>query len=261
MRLGNVIVRGLSDVVRFGRAPALIAGSLLGASPAAAQVDLVGTVRDSVSNEVLPNVLVSVDDHAFRAFTNEFGRFVLIGLPAETNRVLRVEHLGYETREIALDADTGRELAVLLVPRAIEIDGVTVTATTATDIVAQGEAAGQIALSPQRLGTLPSLGETDVFRALQLLPGVSGTNDATSGLFVRGGTPDENLVLLDGMTVYHVDHFFGVFSAFNPDAVQDVRLFKGVFLRNTAGGRPASSRWSESRGTRRNSACRAGSTC
>ena len=217
-------------VASVGRMLVLVAASLAwGATPAAAQVDLVGTVRDSVSNEVLPNVLVSVDDHAFRVFTNEFGRFVLIGLPAATERVLRVEHLGYETREIALDADAGRELTVQLVPRAIEIDGVTVTATTATDIVAQGEAAGQIALSPQRLGTLPSLEETDVFRTLQLLPGVSGTNDATSGLFVRGGTPDENLVLLDGMTVYHVDHFFGVFSAFNSDAVQDVRLFKGGF--------------------------------
>ena len=106
MRWGNVIPQSLSDFVPFGRALALIAASLAwGTSPAAAQVDLVGTVRDSVSNEVLPNVLVSVDDHAFRAFTNEFGRFVLIGLPAEANRVLRVEHLGYETREIALDAE------------------------------------------------------------------------------------------------------------------------------------------------------------
>ena len=219
-----------SGAVSFGWALALMAASLAwGAAPASGQVDLVGTVRDSVSNEVLPNVLVSVDDHAFRVLTNEFGRFVLIGLPAAAERVLQVEHLGYQTREIALDADTDRELSVLLIPRAIEIEGVTVTATTATDIVAQGEAAGQIALSPQRLGTLPSLGETDVFRTLQLLPGVSGTNDATSGLFVRGGTPDENLVLLDGMTVYHVDHFFGVFSAFNSDAIQDVRLFKGGF--------------------------------
>ena len=214
----------------LGGALVLVAASLaLEVTPAAAQADVVGTVRDSASNEVLPNVLVSVDDHAFRVFTNEFGRFVLVGLPPAAERVLRVEHLGYETREIALEAGAGGELSIQLVPRAIEIDGVTVTATTAADIVALGEGAGQISLSPQRLGTLPSLGETDVFRTLQLLPGVSGTNDATSGLFVRGGTPDENLVLLDGMTVYHVDHFFGVFSAFNSDAVQDVRLFKGGF--------------------------------
>ena len=86
-----------------------------------------------------------------------------------------------------------------------------------------------ITISPRNLVKLPSLGETDIFRALQLLPGVSGTNDATSGLFIRGGTPDENLVLLDGMTVYHVDHFFGVFSAFNSDAIKDIRLYKGGF--------------------------------
>ena len=219
-----------AEVVSRGWALALIAAALVRSpAPAAAQVDLIGTVRDSVSGEVLPNVLVSTDDLAFRAFTNEFGRFVLIGLPAVADRVLRVEHLGYETSEIPLGDDLASELSIRLVPRAIEIEGVTVAATAATDIVARGEAAGQMALSPQRLGSLPSLGEADAFRALQLLPGVSGTNDATSGLFVRGGTPDENLVLLDGMTLYHVDHFFGVFSAFNSDAVQDVRLFKGGF--------------------------------
>ena len=87
----------------------------------------------------------------------------------------------------------------------------------------------QVTIAPEQLDALPSLGEADIFRSLQLLPGVSGTNDATSGLFVRGGTPDENLVLLDGMTVYHVDHFFGVFSAFNADAIKDVQLFKSAY--------------------------------
>lgn len=83
MRPERVISKSLPDILWFGRTLALIAAGLAwGALPAAAQVDLVGTVRDSVSNEVLPNVLASADDHAFRAFTNEFGRFVLIGLPS-----------------------------------------------------------------------------------------------------------------------------------------------------------------------------------
>ena len=73
------------------------------------------------------------------------------------------------------------------------------------------------------------MGEVDIFRSLQLLPGVSGSNESSSGLYVRGGTPDQNLVLLDGMTVYNVDHFFGFFSAFNADAVKDVQLYKGAF--------------------------------
>ena len=60
-------------------------------------------------------------------------------------------------------------------------------------------------------------------------PGVSGTNESSSGLYVRGGTPDQNLVLLDGFTVYHVDHFYGFFSAFNSGALKDIQLFKGGF--------------------------------
>ena len=68
-----------------------------------------------------------------------------------------------------------------------------------------------------------------LFRSLQLLPGVSGSNESSSGLYVRGGTPDQNLILFDGFTVYHVDHLFGFFSAFNSNAIKDVQLYKGGF--------------------------------
>ncbi|MBK8500981.1 MAG: TonB-dependent receptor [Saprospiraceae bacterium] len=64
---------------------------------------------------------------------------------------------------------------------------------------------------------------------MQLLPGVSGTNESSSGLYVRGGTPDQNLIILDGFTVYHVDHLFGFFSAFNSSAIKDIQLHKGGF--------------------------------
>ncbi|MEL6276314.1 MAG: TonB-dependent receptor plug domain-containing protein, partial [Bacteroidota bacterium] len=87
----------------------------------------------------------------------------------------------------------------------------------------------QVAINPAQIKAVPSLGEKDIFRSLQLLPGVSGSNESSSGLFVRGGTPDQNLVLFDGFTVYHVDHLFGFFSAFNSNAVKDVQLFKGGF--------------------------------
>ena len=87
----------------------------------------------------------------------------------------------------------------------------------------------RIGFSPAALAQLPSYGEKDIFRSLQLLPGISGSNESSSGLFVRGGTPDQNLVLFDGFTVYHVDHLFGFFSAFNTNAVKDVQLYKGGF--------------------------------
>ena len=188
-------------------------------------VSLTGVVRDSVTTESLPNAMVTVVGTGRSVLTDEFGRFALVGLP-QAEHVIRVEFIGYRPMELdVVNAVEG--LTVLLVVDAIQVEGVTVEARG--EIVEVSGAPGEVRVSPAQLSALPSIGEPDIFRGLQLLPGVAGTNDASSGLFVRGGTPDENLVLLDGMTVYHVDHFFGVFSAFNSDAIKDVRLFKGGF--------------------------------
>ena len=98
--------------------------------------------------------------------------------------------------------------------------------------------AGKVTLEPEQVTALPSLGSSDIFRALQWLPGVS-SNETSSGLFVRGGTPDQNLVDFDGFTVYSVDHLFGYFSAFNMDAIDAVDLSKGAYEARY-GGRLAS---------------------
>ena len=98
--------------------------------------------------------------------------------------------------------------------------------------------AGKVTLEPEQVTALPSLGSSDIFRALQWLPGVS-SNETSSGLFVRGGTPDQNLVDFDGFTVYNVDHLFGYFSAFNMDAIDSVDLSKGAYEARF-GGRLAS---------------------
>lgn len=84
-------------------------------------------------------------------------------------------------------------------------------------------------INPNQISTLPSLGETDVFKSLQLLPGITATDESASGLTVRGGSPDQNLVLLDGFTIYHLDHFFGIFSTFNPNTINHVDIYKGGF--------------------------------
>ncbi len=91
-------------------------------------------------------------------------------------------------------------------------------------LVTYAEKTSQISLRPSQIDILPNQGEKDIFRTLQLMPGVSSGNETSSGLHVRGGTPDQNLILLDGFTVYHVDHFYGFLSAFNADAIKDVQL-------------------------------------
>ena len=188
--------------------------------------DLTGTVVDSLTNEVLPSVLVSLGESYFGVLTDAFGRFAFVGLLAGPIQ-LTVEHLSYRTLVLELSEVPTDPLRVMLVPDAIELAGIRVRAQT--QVMDAGRGISQVSIAPEQIQVLPSLGEPDIFRSLQLLPGVSGTNDATSGLFVRGGTPDENLVLLDGMTVYHVDHFFGIFSAFNADAIKDVQLYKSAY--------------------------------
>lgn len=79
------------------------------------------------------------------------------------------------------------------------------------------------------LKLLPNLGEKDILRGFQLIPGVSASNEISSGMYVRGGTPDQNLILYDGFTIYYVDHMHGFYSAFNSNAIKDVQLYKGGY--------------------------------
>jgi len=83
-----------------------------------------------------------------------------------------------------------------------------------------------IIVSPKKLGILPGLTEPDVLQSIQLLPGVQSPTETASGLYIRGGTPDQNLVLWDGIKMYHSGHFFGTISAFNPYITQDIKLYK-----------------------------------
>jgi hypothetical protein len=92
-----------------------------------------------------------------------------------------------------------------------------------------GDNLSMIKMSPAKLAELPNVGEKDIMRSFQLMPGIIAANESSSGLYVRGGTPDQNLVLYDGFTVYHVDHLYGFFSAFNANALKDVQLYKGGF--------------------------------
>lgn len=84
-------------------------------------------------------------------------------------------------------------------------------------------------MAPEALKLLPNLGEKDILRGFQLMSGVSASNESSSGMYVRGGTPDQNLILYDGFTIYYVDHMHGFYSAFNSNAIKDVQLYNGGY--------------------------------
>ena len=189
---------------------------------------LTGVVKNAEDGETLPSANILVKGTSTGTTTNVDGFFTLLNLP-DKKFTLNVFYVGCHPAEIDVNLDElkGR-LVIEMQPSNIEIDEVIVSAKTYKMIKAT-ENVSSIRVAPIDLKTLPSFGEVDIFRSLQLLPGISGTNESSSGLYVRGGTPDQNLVLLDGMTVYNVDHFFGFFSAFNADAIKDIQMFKGGY--------------------------------
>ena len=202
---------------------------LLGDKTQMNQITISGVVKDKESGETLPFANVFIKDTNIGTTTNGDGFFTLFNVPSE-NSIIQVQYLGYEVETLTLTKEIVKDkITILLAPDFNKLDEVVINTDSRQQIIKMNENVSQISLSPKRLASIPNLGEKDIFRALQLLPGVSGTNESSAGLYVRGGTPDQNLVLLDGFTVYHVDHFYGFFSAFNSDAIKDIQLFKGGF--------------------------------
>jgi ferric enterobactin receptor len=212
-------------------APLTGAEAAQGQPPAPRLVTLTGVVRDSATGEVLPNARVGVQSSPRVVITNADGRFTLLGVPAAPQQ-LRVQYIGYRTVTLPVRADSAlRPLEVRLAKVVVRLSGVRATAATEENptVVAIGRDISVQSISTAQVEAMPSVGEADVFRALQMLPSVAGAGNGGASLSVRGGKPDQNLVLLDGINVYYVDHFFGLFSAFNTDALKDIQLYAGGY--------------------------------
>jgi hypothetical protein len=182
-----------------------------------------GYLRDESSGESLIGANIYSVSEIQGATTNNYGHFSIM-LPSDSV-VLICSYVGYETRQLQffLDDDT--------------VVNVGLKAHVLDEVVISGEETVQeitrmstMELSVQQIKSLPAMaGETDVLKSLQLLPGVQGGPEGSSGLYVRGGSPDQNLILLDGVPVYNASHLFGFFSVFNSDAINHVELIKGGF--------------------------------
>ena len=186
-----------------------------------------GKINDINSGESLPYAKVTIKDTNRTTTANQDGSFTILNIPVGS--ILVINKMGYESKEIKVTSDTKRLIINLYkLEKDSLIEDVVVVGSVNSNMMQQS-GISQFSLSPDLTRSLPNLGEQDIFRSMQLLPGVSGSNESSSGLVVRGGTIDQNLVLFDDFTVYHVDHVFGFFSAFNNNAIKDVQFYKGGF--------------------------------
>ena len=185
-----------------------------------------GTVSDAKSGETLIGATIVDSRSGKGTVTNPYGRFSLT-LPTGSEVELKVQYVGYEPQQFTFTHTANRQLNVRLVP-SVQLDEVTITAERVGDTRSSQMSA--TVMTVEKIKSVPVMfGEADIIKALQLMPGVQSGSEGNSGLYVRGGGPDENLFLLDGVSLYNVSHLGGFFSAFNTDAVKNVTLYKGSF--------------------------------
>ncbi len=199
-----------------------LAGCLSGA---AQKVTISGFVKDSLTGETLQGANVAVDGSSKGVTSNSYGFFSLTLEKGEY--LIAVSFVGYQTKLLALKADASRQTEVRLVPASFYNASVTVVGRRKESNV-QSAQMGKVDLTMDRIKQIPAfMGEVDILKALQLLPGVRNAGEGNAGLYVRGGGPDQNLIILDDAVVYNTGHLFGFFSVFNGDAIKNVSLIKG----------------------------------
>ncbi|HVN58256.1 MAG TPA: TonB-dependent receptor [Bacteroidales bacterium] len=203
--------------------------AILNAGPSPAKVmHITGQVVDSLDNTPLFYAAIVIKGTNIAVFTRDNGSFDM-AVPSDTSTLV-ITYVGYRQKEIRLDRSyADRWFKVKMSRTNRSLTEVIVVSEKEKIVRLSSDEVSSVMMSPKLIAKLPNLGEVDVMRSFQLLPGISGTNESSSGLYVRGGTPDQNLILFDGMTIYHVDHFFGFFSAFNANTIDDIELLKGGF--------------------------------
>ncbi|MEM8506837.1 MAG: TonB-dependent receptor [Bacteroidota bacterium] len=184
-----------------------------------------GTVREASSNETLIGVTVAIPELKTGTSTNEYGFYSLTLPEGEYNLV--ISYLGFQDirRQVNLNADIRVDFE--MAEKAEQLDEVIVSEDVERMDIRKPQMSVNT-LSVQTIKKIPLvLGEADVIRSLVLLPGVTNAGEASSGFNVRGGAADQNLILLDEAIIFNSSHLFGFFSVFNPDAIKDIKLFKG----------------------------------
>ena len=205
----------------------LVLLGLIATSATAQRASLSGFVRDAATGETLLLATVRLEGTSLGAATNNSGYYTIAGIAPGTYTLV-ASYIGFRDlrQEVTLAAGESRRLDLELRAGSEELGEVVVEDRAEEEEIRR---VGTAQVSTELIRQLPTVLEPDVFRSLQLLPGVKNISDFSSGLYIRGGSPDQTLILLDRTTVYNPTHFFGFFSTFNPDAIKDVRVYKGGY--------------------------------
>jgi outer membrane cobalamin receptor len=191
----------------------------------AGMVTLSGYLKDKANGEGLIGATIYIPQLKIGAITNSYG-FYSISIP-QGSYSISYSFIGYQSQSPLINLNESQQLNVMLEEDSKQIDEVVVTAEKKNRNVENLQMSME-KVQVRMLKKLPSfMGEVDLIKSITLLPGIQNGGEGSSGLYVRGGGPDENLMILDEAPVYNASHLLGFFSVFNSDAIKDVEVFKG----------------------------------
>ncbi|HTO92753.1 MAG TPA: TonB-dependent receptor [Bacteroidota bacterium] len=190
--------------------------------------DIRGVVSDSATGERIPGANVMLGNTGRGASTNNLGFYLISSVPAGTYQIT-VSAVGFARRTVTVTVTDGKSqtLNVRLGARLIE-ERELVVESHAISSLAERSASVHV-ITPAEIKQLPTVGQQDLLRSLQILPGIASTSDVSARFFVRGGAGDQNLILLDGMRIYNPYHAFGLFSVLDPDIIRNAEVYTGAF--------------------------------
>jgi hypothetical protein len=194
-----------------------------------------GFVTDSTNGEALAFCNVILKEINTGASTNERGLYLIKSIPSKREYELTVSYVGFKTKtlKVFVEPDVITQFDVKLIPLSVELQtiekvGEKIVRENSTDISLER-------ISVKELEILPKGVETDIFRNLQLIPGVSTTGDVTAKFYVRGGSGDQNQILLNGVEIYNPFHSLGLFSVIDPEMINSIEFYKGGFTSEYSG--------------------------
>lgn len=196
-------------------------------------ISIYGYVQDSINGETLIGATVKNKESTVGTVTNNYGYFSL-SVPSNTLQII-CSYVGYQSKTIDIKKSKLKGLQIALVPQNREVKEVVINSERLDKNVRSTEMS-RIEMSGEKLKSLPVIfGEPDVLKAITLMPGIKSGGEASTGFYVRGGGPDQNLILMDEAVVYNPSHLFGFLSVFNSDAVKGIEVIKGGMPANYGG--------------------------
>ena len=184
-----------------------------------------GYIRDSLSGETIIGASITVNGKSKGVSSNLYGFYSLT--LEQGSYEISISHIAYSEKSFLLSLDSSITINVDLVPKTFS-NAEVVVYSKKRDANVRNAQMGKVDLTMTQIKNIPAfMGEVDLLKAIQLIPGVRNAGEGNAGFYVRGGGPDQNLILLDDATVYNTGHLFGFFSIFNSDAIKNVSLIKG----------------------------------